>query len=141
VITIFLDGDACSVKQETYYVAARYALPVIVVANAPLRVPERGGVQLVHVLGGLDVADDWIAEAVGSNDIVATADLPLAARALARGAVALDFRGAEFTQDSNVDLLATREITRVLRPRSRIQVGQSPSPSATAVATHTCSMK
>lgn len=125
-MTIYVDGDACPVKEETYRVAARYAVPVVVVANALLRVPDGGGVTFVHVPGGVDVADDWIAEAAGPGDIVATADLPLASRVLARGAVALDFRGVEFTSDSIGDLLASREIAQVLRASASYGGGPAP---------------
>jgi uncharacterized protein YaiI (UPF0178 family) len=123
---IYLDGDACPVKDETYRVAARYAVPVVVVANAPLRVPESGDVSLVQVSGGADVADDWIAEAAANDDIVATADLPLAGRVLARGAIAIDFRGGEFTEDAIGDLLASREIARWLRSTDAYGGGPPP---------------
>jgi uncharacterized protein YaiI (UPF0178 family) len=125
-MTIYVDGDACPVKEETYRVAARYAIPVVLVANSPLRVPEGGGVTFVHVPGGPDAADDWIAEAAGPGDIVMTADLPLAGRALAHGALALDFRGVEFTPDSIGGLLASREIARWLRSTESYSGGPKP---------------
>lgn len=125
-MTIYVDGDACPVKEETYRVAARYAIPVVLVANAPLRVPEGRDVRFVHVPGGSDAADDWIAAAAGPGDIVLTADLPLAGRALARGANALDFRGVEFTADAIGDLLASREIARWLRATDSYGGGPKP---------------
>jgi uncharacterized protein YaiI (UPF0178 family) len=125
-VTIFVDGDACPVKDETYRVAARYAVPVVVVANTPLRVPDSGEVSFVQVSGGADVADDWIAETAEAGDIAATADLPLAGRVLARGAAAIDFRGSEFSTDAIGDLLASREIARWLR--STDSYGGGPAP-------------
>lgn len=125
-MTIYVDGDACPVKEETYRVAARYAIPVVLVANAPLRVPDGGDVTFVHVPGGPDVADDWIAEAAGPGDVVATADLPLAGRALARGAIVIDFRGVEFTPAAIGDLLAAREIAQVLRATDSYAGGPKP---------------
>jgi len=125
-MTIYVDGDACPVKEETYRVAARYAIPVVLVANAPLRVPAGGGVSFVHVPGGADAADDWIAAVAGPGDIVTTADLPLAGRAIARGAIALDFRGVEFTPDAIGDLLASREIAQWLRATESYGGGPKP---------------
>jgi uncharacterized protein YaiI (UPF0178 family) len=114
-MTIYVDADACPVKDEIYRVARRYSLPVVLVANSPLRAPAGQDVTMVQVAGGPDVADDWIAEIAGPGDIVATADLPLAGRVLTRGAIALDFRGVEFTPDSIGGLLASREISQFLR--------------------------
>jgi uncharacterized protein YaiI (UPF0178 family) len=114
-VRILVDADACPVKEQIYRVAARYDLSVIVVANAQLRVPDQKGVEFVHVPGGLDIADDWIAEAATVGDIVTTADILLAGRVVDRGAVCLDFRGKEFTPDSLGGLLASREIAQYLR--------------------------
>lgn len=125
-MTIYVDGDACPVKTEIYRVAARYRIPVVLVANARMRVPETGDVSFVHVPGGADVVDDWIAGAAGPGDVVATADLPLAGRVLASGAVALDFRGGEFTADAIGDLLASREIARWLRSTGSYGGGPAP---------------
>src|SRR5947209_18493099 len=83
---IYIDGDACPVKDEVYRVAARYELKVFVVSNQSIFVPNRPSIQLVVVKGGLDVADDWIAEHIQADDIAITADIPLADRCLARGA-------------------------------------------------------
>ena len=112
---ILVDADACPVKEQIYRVAARYTLPVLVVANAPMRIPEQAGVEFVHIPGGLDAVDDWIAEQATAEDIVTTADLPLAGRVLEKGAVCLDFRGKEFTDDSVGGLLASREVAQYLR--------------------------
>lgn len=92
MLTIYVDADACPVKDEVYRVACRYAMLVKVVANAPLRVPAGGLVELV-VRSGFGAADDWIADQAGTGDIVVTADIPLAARCLTKGARILDPRG------------------------------------------------
>jgi uncharacterized protein len=114
-VRILIDADACPVKEQIYRVAARYGLPVLVVANSPLRVPDQGDVTFVHVPGGLDAVDDWIANEAAADDIVTTADLPLAGRVVDKGAVCIDFRGQEYTADSLGGLLASREIAQYLR--------------------------
>jgi uncharacterized protein len=106
---VFIDADACPVKDEVYRVAARYAMPVRVVANAPLRVPAGGLVELV-VRPGFGSADDWIAEQAERDDIVITADIPLAARSLSKGARVLDPRGHAFTANNIAEALALREM-------------------------------
>ncbi len=85
MLTVYIDADACPVKEEVYRVARRYNMPVEVVANAPLRVPAGDRIELV-VRPGFGAADDWIAEQAGPGDVVVTADIPLAARCLAKGA-------------------------------------------------------
>ena len=112
---IYVDADACPVKEQIYRVAARYGLPVMVVANSPLRVPVQDAVEAVHVPGGFEAVDDWIAAQVAAGDVVATADILLAARVVDRGAVCIDFRGKEFTADAIGGLLATREVAQYLR--------------------------
>ncbi len=110
---IYVDADACPVKDLIYRAAARYRLPVTVVANGGLTIPP--GVTLVRVGSAPDAADDWIAERVAPGDLVLTADIPLAARALTAAALCLDFRGGEFTADHIGDALASRELHRYLR--------------------------
>jgi uncharacterized protein YaiI (UPF0178 family) len=83
--TIYIDADACPVKDEVYRVARRYMMPVKVVANAPLRVPASELVELV-VRSGFAAVDDWIADQAGPGDVVITADIPLAGRSLTKGA-------------------------------------------------------
>ncbi len=112
---IYVDADACPVKEQVYRVAERYGLPVVIVANAPMRMPGQADVALVVVPGSFDVVDDWIAEHAEAGDIVATADLELAGRVVDRGAVCIDFRGKEFTPDSMGGLLASREVAQYLR--------------------------
>lgn len=125
---IYLDADACPVKEQVYRVVARYAMPLRVVSNGPLRVPrENGGdVQLVLVEDGPDVADDWIAERAGDGDLVLTADILLAARVLENGARCLDFRGGAFKPGSIGDVMASREINAFLRSMGEITRGPAP---------------
>ena len=112
---IYLDADACPVKEHVYRVAARYGVPVAVVANAPLRVPPEPGIELVVAPGGIDAADDWIAARAGPGDLVLTADIPLAARVVERGARCLDFRGGEFTPSRVGEAVAARDLNAYLR--------------------------
>lgn len=120
---IFVDADACPVKAEVYRVAERYGLAVKVVANSGMRVPSAAWLELVIVPGAFDGADDWIVERVTSRDIVITADIPLAARALAKGARVLDHRGGAFNEDSIGDALASRELMAQLRAGGEITGG------------------
>ena len=92
MLTIYVDADACPVKEEVYRVARRYAMRVAVVANNPLWVPVSPLVELV-VRTGFGAADDWIAEQCGPGDIAITADIPLAARCVVKGALVLDPKG------------------------------------------------
>jgi uncharacterized protein YaiI (UPF0178 family) len=123
---IFIDGDACPVKEEVYAVAARLGLSVVVVANQPIRVPQDAGVEMVLVPDGPDAADDWITEEIRAGDIVITADIPLAARCLARGAHALGTNGREFSPDSMGQALATRAIKATLREAGALTGGPAP---------------
>jgi uncharacterized protein YaiI (UPF0178 family) len=125
--TIYIDADACPVKEEVYRVAARYAIPVVLVANSRMRVPEGSSVKLVLVAGGqLDSADDWIAERAGAADIVVTADIPLASRCVAAGARVLDPRGRVHTEESVGDALATRNLMSQLREAGAVTGGPAP---------------
>ncbi len=123
---ILVDADACPVKEQIYRVAARYNLPVLIVANSLMRVPEQPGVEFVHVPGGLDAVDDWIAKQATADDIVTTADLPLAGRVMEKGAACLDFRGKEFTDDALGGLLASREVAQYLRGYGAYGGGPAP---------------
>src|ERR1700761_9067460 len=98
--TIYIDADACPVKDEVYRVAERYGLQVFVVCNSWIRTPVGPRITLVVVDEGPDVADDWIAERAGLGDIVITADIPLAQRALDARAQALHPAGRPFTPDN-----------------------------------------
>lgn len=126
MIEIFVDGDGCPVKDEVYVVATRYGVPVALVANSPIYVPEGFGVEMIVVEAGPDVADDWIAEHVQAGDVVVTADLPLAARCLEAGARVLGTNGREFERESIGDLLATRDLKASLREVGVMSGGPPP---------------
>lgn len=112
---IFIDADACPVKDETYAVAARHGIGVTVVANQRINVPGDLGVEMVLVEQGPDVADDWIVEQVHQYDVVITSDLPLAARCIELGGCVLSPNGREFDPDSIGNLVATRDLKSDLR--------------------------
>ncbi len=126
MLQVYIDADACPVKDETYRVAGRYGLRVFVVANGWLRVPEAPLIERVIVTEGLDRADDWIVEHAGRGDIVITADVPLADRALKRGARALAPNGRPFTTASIGNDLATRNLLTELRDTGQIRGGGRP---------------
>ena len=123
---IFVDADACPVKDETYVVGARYGVPIVLVANSRLRVPDDLGVELVVVEEGPDAADDWIAAEVRVGDVVVTADIPLAARCIARGARVLGPNGRVFTEESVGGLLGTRDLKEHLRSAGVMSGGPPP---------------
>jgi uncharacterized protein YaiI (UPF0178 family) len=126
LLEVYVDADACPVKDEVYRVAARYGLKVLVVANGWLRVPESPLVERVVVAEGLDRADDWIAERAGEGDIVVTADVPLADRCVKRGARVIAPNGRPFTPDSIGADLATRNLMTSLRESGEIRGGGRP---------------
>ena len=123
---ILVDADACPVKPEVYRVAERYALEVTLVAASSLRVPPGARVTLQVVEQGFDAADDWIAERAGPASIVITADIPLAARCIARGAFVLGSTGVPFTEANIGDTLATRDLLAALRGAGEITGGPAP---------------
>ncbi len=123
---IYIDADACPVKAEVYRVADRYDLRVFVVANTGMKVPHDERIKLVVVSDGFDAADDWIVEQAKANDIVISADIPLAARCLEEGAAVLGPRGKEFTEDGIGDALATRELMQQLRDMGTVSGGPPP---------------
>jgi hypothetical protein len=125
VLTIYIDADACPVKDEVYRVARRYALRVAVVANAPLRVPTDPLIDLI-VRPGFGTADDWIAEQSGVGDVVITADVPLASRALAKGARVLDMRGREFRDADIGAAVGMRGLLDELRQGGVVTGGPAP---------------
>jgi len=124
--TLYIDADACPVKDEVYRVAQRYALPVFVVSNSWIRLPTLPRLTSVVVDEGPDVADDWIAERAGPGDIVITADIPLAQRSLANGAQALHPAGRPYTLDNIGSALASRAIGEHLRSMGEITGGPKP---------------
>jgi uncharacterized protein YaiI (UPF0178 family) len=122
--TLYIDADACPVKDEAYRVARRYSLKVFVVANATMRVPADPLVELV-VRPGFGAADDWIAGQVGPHDVAVTSDVPLAARCVASGAVALDPKGRVFNADTIGEAVAVRDRMEELRASG--QAGGGPA--------------
>jgi hypothetical protein len=122
---IYVDADACPVKAEAVRVAERHDLPVVFVANAWMQVPRALRVRLQVVSGAFDAADDWIAGQVRRDDIVITADIPLASRCLKLGARVLGPTGKPFTDDNIGNALATRELTADQRAYG---VGGGPPP-------------
>jgi uncharacterized protein YaiI (UPF0178 family) len=130
-IAIYIDADACPVKQEVYRVAERHvlkgaALKVFVVSNSPIAVPRDEMVERVVVGGGMDEADNWIAERAGRGDIVITADIPLASRCVKNGATVLAPNGKPFTEESIGMTLATRNLMDSLRSAGAITGGPKP---------------
>jgi uncharacterized protein YaiI (UPF0178 family) len=125
-IRIFIDADACPVKDEIYKVARRYRLQVYVVSNSFMMIPKDPLIERVIVDAGPDVADDWIAEQSKAGDIVVTADIPLAARCLDNKALVLKSNGAPFTADSIGSALAGRAIGEHLRSMGEITRGPPP---------------
>jgi uncharacterized protein YaiI (UPF0178 family) len=123
---IFIDADACPVKDEIYKVARRYGLQVYVVANAFIMTPREPLIERVIVDAGPDIADDWIADNAAAGDIVVTADIPLASRCLAVKALVLDSRGRLFTEDSIGSALAGRAIGEHLRSMGEMTSGPRP---------------
>lgn len=113
--TIYVDADACPVKEEAVRVAERYRLAIHFVANAWLRLPESALVNRVVVGGAADAADDWIALRITARDICVTADIPLAARCLEAGAKVIGPTGKPFTGANIGTALAMRELSRHLR--------------------------
>ena len=112
---IYVDADACPVKDEVLRVAGRHGLVTIFVANFGLRPSRDPMVRNIVVPQGADAADDWIVEHVAAGDIVVTADIPLARRALEKGAVVLGPTGRPFTADSIGMALAIRDLNQHLR--------------------------
>ena len=125
-ITVFIDGDACPVKDEVYRVAARYRLKTYIVANAFLMVPASPLIERVVVDAGPDVADDWIAEQTQAGDVVITNDIPLAGRVLRAGGYALAPNGRTFTEDSIGAALSTRALMEHLRSTGEVTGGPKP---------------
>jgi hypothetical protein len=122
---IYVDADACPVKAETVKVAERHGLPVVFVTNAWLAVPRAPRVRVQVVTGAFDAADDWIVAQVQRDDVVITADIPLASRCLKLGARVLGPSGKPFTEDNIGNALATRELMADLRAYG---VGGGPPP-------------
>jgi uncharacterized protein YaiI (UPF0178 family) len=125
-IRVFVDADACPVKDEVYKVAGRHKVPVIIVSNSFLRVPASRLISQVVVEQGPDVADDHIAEHADQMAIVITSDIPLADRCLKSGAAVISPTGKPFTVDSIGSAMATRALMEDLRSTGDIMGGPAP---------------
>lgn len=126
MLHIFVDADACPVKKEVYRVASRYSLKVTLVANSWMRVPHEPGLVLEVVNDDFDAADDWIVEQVQSDDIVVTADIPLASRCLKEGAQVIGSTGKIFTENNIGQAVATRNLMTELRNAGQVTGGPAP---------------
>src|SRR5688572_14490950 len=115
MMRIFLDADACPVKNETYRVATRFALHAFLVTCQVMRDPGIDGVTLVPVKQGPDLADDWIAEQIEAGDLCVSDDIPLASRCIRKGAVVVTARGRILHTGNIGELLATRDLLESLR--------------------------
>lgn len=125
-VCVMVDADACPVKDEIYKVAFRYEIPVMVVANSYMRVPDHRLVEQVVVEAGPDVADDYIAERAGKNSVVITADILLADRAIKVGAIVIAPNGKPFTENSIGSAIAVRAIMADLRAGGDVVGGPPP---------------
>ena len=125
-IEIHIDADACPVKSEVYRVAERHRLKVFVVSNSPIAVPREPSIERVVVGGGMDAADDWIAERARAGAIVVTADVPLASRTVKTGATVIRPSGKAFDEDSIGLALATRNLLHELRSAGETTSGPRP---------------
>jgi len=123
---IFIDADACPVKEEIYRVASRHELMTHVVSNGGIRPPGDALVNLVIVPEGPDAADDWIAARIGNGDIAVTADIPLAARCIDKGAQVLKPNGEAITEQSVGLAVANRDLMTHLRETGDISGGPRP---------------
>jgi uncharacterized protein YaiI (UPF0178 family) len=113
--TIYVDADACPVKEEAVRVAERHGLTIYFVSNAWMRLPDGPLIKRIVVSDGPDAADDWIVERIEASDIAVTADIPLAARCLKRGAQVIGPTGKPFTEAGIGMALAMRELSAHLR--------------------------
>jgi hypothetical protein len=126
MLHIYVDADACPVKQEVYRVANRYGLEVTLVANSWMRVPEEPWLALEVVGEGFDAADDWIVARVHPDDVVITADVPLASRCLKAGARVVGPTGRPFTHDNIGQVVATRDLLAGIRGAGEMTGGPPP---------------
>ncbi|MGY2935313.1 uncharacterized protein YaiI (UPF0178 family) [Bradyrhizobium sp. GM6.1] len=120
---IYVDADACPVKDEIYRVAGRHGLPVSVVAGNFIRVPQDPLIERIAAGASMDAADDWIAERAGPGDIVITSDIPLASRCVKAGADVIASNGKAFTEESIGMTLAVRNLMTDLRSAGEVTGG------------------
>jgi hypothetical protein len=123
---IYVDADACPVKPEVIRVAQRYGLHVIFVSNSWMRLPEEWAAQLMVVDGSFDAADDWIVGQAAKDDIVVTADIPLAHRCIKAGARVIGTHGRLYTEENIGSVLATRDLLHTLRGAGEVTGGPAP---------------
>jgi uncharacterized protein YaiI (UPF0178 family) len=123
---IYVDGDACPVKEEIYKVAERMKVEVILVTNSFMRIPDNPLFRLEVVSSGFDAADDWIVEQVTPKDLVITADILLAERCVKKGTRVLGHKGVEFTEDNIGMSVANRELMQNLRHMGENRGGPAP---------------
>jgi uncharacterized protein len=125
---IYVDGDACPVREEIFRVADRLGLRVFVVSNGsrPIRPSGRPNVQMITVAATPDAADDWIAEHIAPADVCVTADIPLASRCLQKGAYALAPAGKRWTGDNIGNALAGRAVAQHMRELGMTTGGPAP---------------
>ena len=126
MLHLYVDADACPVKQEVYRVAKRYGLAVTLVSNSWMRVPDEPWITLEVVGDGFDAADDWIVERAEPGDLVVTADVPLASRCLERGARVVGPTGKPFTEANIGAAVATRNLLADLRGAGEVTGGPPP---------------
>ncbi|MBT5660048.1 MAG: YaiI/YqxD family protein, partial [Rhodospirillaceae bacterium] len=126
MVDIFIDADACPVKDETLRVAARHGLKTYMVSDGGIRPSQMPLVELVIVAQGPDAADNWIADHIQKADICITSDIPLAARCLERSALAIKPNGVPFTENGIGMALANRELMQALRESGEITGGPKP---------------
>ncbi len=126
MLHIYIDADACPVKEEVYRVARRYRLAVTLVANAWMRVPNEKRIRLEVVADGFDAADDWIVAHVQPLNVVVTADVVLASRCVKAGAHVLGPSGKPFTEDNVGQAVAMRDLMADLRGAGEITGGPPP---------------
>jgi uncharacterized protein YaiI (UPF0178 family) len=127
-VQIWVDADACPqvIKEILFRAAARAQVVTTLVANTPLRTPPSAFVRSVRVGHGFDVADHWIVQQMQPGDLVITADIPLAAQVIARGAHALDPRGELYSEDNVGERLAVRDLMQELRSTGALIGGPAP---------------
>ena len=126
MLNIYVDADACPVKEEVYRVAERYGLRVILVANSRMRTPMENWIELVIVNDQFNAADNYIVDHLEADDIVISGDIPLAARCLEKGALVLRPTGYPFTEENIGDALATRDLLSQLRDAGSLSGGPPP---------------
>lgn len=126
MLTIFVDADGCPVKDEIFRVSVKWSVRTVFVSNKRMNHPASQFISSVVVGGGFDSADDYIAENASKNDIVITADIPLASRALEKDARVINPNGRTFTKENIGEALASRELMASLREQGMITGGPAP---------------